>query len=116
MEKKTDNEREAPISIRIPRHLRETFLRKWEASGYSKNGYILKCIFGANAPRATHTPPFQKEQLALILATLAAMRDRLDDVAARVPDDASVAEATNAIGEDLVLLRTAVMKMLGRQP
>jgi hypothetical protein len=116
MEKKPGNGREAPISIRIPRHLREAFLRKVEASGYSKNGYILKAIFGADAPRATRTPPVQKEQLALILASLAATRDRLDDIAARAPGDASIAEATNAIGEDLVLLRTAVMKMLGREP
>ena len=115
MEKKTGNERDAPISIRIPRHLRETFLRGWQASGYSKNGYILKCIFGANAPRAKRTPPIQKEQLALILASLAAMRDRVDDIVARAPDDATLAEAANAIGEDLVLLRTAVMKMLGRE-
>ena len=116
MEKKTGNERDAPISIRIPRHLREAFLRGWQASGLSKNGYILKCIFGANAPRATRTPPIQKEQLALILAMLTATRDRLDDIAGCAPDDASIADAISAIGEDLVLLRTAVMKMLGREP
>ena len=116
MEKKTDNEREAPISIRIPRHLRETFLRKWEASGYSKNGYILKCIFGADAPRATRTPRVEKEMLTLLLARSAAIRDALDEAAHRTPDDASASEAIKTACDELTVIRAALMKMMERAP
>ena len=116
MEKKTDNEREAPISIRIPRHLRETFLRKVEASGYSKNGYILKCIFGADAPRATRTPRVEKEMLATLLARSAAIRDALDEAAHRTPDDASASEAIKAACDELTVIRAALMKIMERAP
>src|SRR5689334_13623150 len=114
MENETGTKRDAPISIRIPRHLRETFLRKWQASGYSKNGYILKCIFGADAPRATRTPRVEKEMLALLLARSAAIRDALDEAAHRTPNDASASEAIKAACEELTVIRAALMKMMER--
>ena len=116
MEKKTGNERDAPISIRIPRRLRETFLRGWQASGLSKNGYILKCIFGADAPRATRTPRVEKEMLALMLARSAAIRDALDDAVRVAGNDASLSEAVNDACEELAIIRVALMKMMERAP
>ena len=116
MEKKTGNERDAPISIRIPRRLRETFLRGWQASGLSKNGYILKCIFGADAPRATRTPRVEKEMLALMLARSAAIRDALDEAAHRTTNDAAASEAIQAACDELTVIRVALMKMMERAP
>ena len=116
MEKNTGTKRDAPLSIRIPRHLWETFLRNVEASGYSKNGYILKCIFGAAAPRATRTPRVEKEMLATLLARSAAIRDALDDAARRTPDDAAASEAIKAACEELTVIRVALMKMMERAP
>jgi hypothetical protein len=116
MEKNTGTKRDAPLSIRIPRHLWETFLRNVEASGYSKNGYILKCIFGAAAPRATRTPRVEKEMLATLLARSAAIRDALDEATHRAPDDASASEAIKAACEELAVIRTALMKMMERAP
>jgi hypothetical protein len=116
MEQKTGNERDAPFSIRIPRHLRETFLRNWQASGLSKNGFILKCIFGAEAPRAARTPRVEKEMLATLLARSAAIRDALDEAAHRTPDDASASEAIQAACDELTVIRVALMKMMERAP
>lgn len=116
MEKKIGNERDAPISIRIPRRLWETFLRNVEASGRSRNGYILKCIFGADAPRATRTPRVEKEMLATLLARSAAIRDALDDAAHRTPDDAAASEAIQAACDELTVIRVALMKMMERAP
>ncbi|MBI1181514.1 MAG: hypothetical protein GC201_13240 [Alphaproteobacteria bacterium] len=115
MEKKTGNERDAPISIRIPRHLRETFLRGWQASGYSKNGYILKCIFGANAPRAARTQHAEKQTLAHLLGRSAAIRDALDDAAHRTGDDAEASEAIKAACDELTVIRVALLRLMERE-
>src|SRR5690348_12724980 len=116
MENETGTKRDAPLSIRIPRHLWEMFLRNVEASGYSKNGYVLRAIFGANAPRATRTPRVEKEMLATLLARSAAIRDALDEAAHRTPDDASASEAIKAACDELTVIRAALMKMMERAP
>ena len=116
MENETGTKRDAPLSIRIPRHLWETFLRNVEASGYSKNGYVLRAIFGANAPRATRTPRVEKEMPATLLARSAAIRDALDEAAHRTPDDASASEAIKAACDELTVIRAALMKMMERAP
>ena len=114
MENETGTKRDAPLSIRIPRHLWETFLREWQRSGLSKNGYILKCIFGANAPRATRIPRVEKEMLALMLARSAAIRDALDEAIRAGNGDARIAEAVEAATAELEIIVAAAMKMLGR--
>jgi hypothetical protein len=115
MTKGTDKRPDSPISIRIPRHLRETFLRGWQASGYSKNGYILKCIFGANAPRAARTQHAEKQTLAHLLGRSAAIRDALDDAAHRTAGDAEAAEAIKAACDDLIVIRVALLRLMERE-
>jgi len=116
MTKKTDKKREAPISYRPPALLRDEFFRRVEASGVSANSYITRALFGAAAPRATRTPPVEKEMLATLLARSAAIRDALDEAAHRTPDDVSASEAIQAACEELTVIRAALMKMMERAP
>ena len=115
MTEKTDKKREAPISYRPPALLRDEFFRRVEASGLSANSYITKALFGAAAPRATRTPRVEKEMLATLLARSAAIRDALDDAAHRAGDDASAIEAIRDACADIMVIRTAVMKLLERE-
>jgi hypothetical protein len=115
MAKKKDD-RDSPISIRMPPHLKEVFLRNVEASGDSKNAYILKAIFGANAPRAARTQHIEKQMLAQLLARSGAIRDALDEAARVAGGDARVAEAVEAAATELEIIATAVMKLMGRGP
>jgi hypothetical protein len=53
--------------------------------------------------------------LALLLAQSAATRDALDGAARRAGDDASAIEAIKAACADIMIIRTAVMKLLERE-
>jgi len=115
MAKKKDD-RDSPISIRMPPHLKEVFLRNVEASGESKNGYILRCIFGANAPRAARTRHIEKQMLAQLLALSGSIRDALDEAVRVAGDEARVAEAVEAATAELEIIATTVLKLMGRGP
>jgi hypothetical protein len=112
MAKKDD--REAPFSYRPPAGKGAGLRADLKARGISFNALVTSLLFGQPLPRASRTPPVEKEALALILARLAALRDLLEAALQRAGDDASVAEAITAIREEMTVLRTAVMKMLER--
>jgi len=113
---KNKDDRVSPISIRLSKLLRDELDRRVEASGRSRNSYITRALFGADAARATRTPRVEKEMLAILLARSATIRDALDAAARAAGDDASLSEAITSACEELVVIRTALMKMMERAP
>jgi hypothetical protein len=104
--------REAPISYRPPEHLREEFRARVEKSGLSVSGFITSSIFGSEAPRQARRPPFEKRELARILAECIRVRGALDDVASGEHDEALLAEAVRTLTE----IRNALIAAQGRAP
>ena len=114
MAKKDD--REAPFSYRPPAGKGDELRADLKARGLSFNALVTSLIFGQSLPRATRTPPVEKEMLASLLARSAAIRDALDEAAHRTPDDASASEAIRAACDELTVIRAALMKMMERAP
>lgn len=116
-DRRTAPRRPAPITFRLPRHLREEFRARVEASGLSASAYIVQCIFRSAPPRRARRPSVDSEQLAAVLVRAAEMADRLRTIERLAADGgqdvrAPVAQAAIHLAE----LRSALFKALGRTP
>lgn len=108
----TDRKRDALISYRPPAALREEFHRRVETSGLSVGAFITRAVFGQTLPRQSRRPPVEKEMLARLLGNVAAIRDRLEEIArAAKADDAAAVEAAR---HDIAAIRAAIMELAGR--
>ncbi len=114
MPDRKNTKREAPISYRPPKDLREEFRARVEKSGLSTGAFITKAIFAADPPRQSRRPSMEAELLARLLAQAAKIRDELHEISLSGSDDrGAVIEA--AFGE-LTEIRAALLKASGRQP
>jgi Ca2+-binding RTX toxin-like protein len=73
MPEKTAHRRDAPISYRPPKALREEFYRRFEESGLPMNAFITKAVLGGNSRRAQS----ERFLLARLLQEAAAIADGL---------------------------------------
>jgi hypothetical protein len=105
--------REAPVSYRPPEKLRGEFLARVRNSGLSINAFITKAVFAMSAPRARKAAPLDQKQAAALLAQAAVIADRL---AALPGDESASEEGLRACRDELVLIRTCLMQVLGREP
>lgn len=103
--------REAPISYRPPAKLRDEFELRVRNSGLSLNGFITRAVFAGEAPRARRKPPVEQADLAVLMALAASIADRLADQ----PEEAGGA-ALSSCHDELVLIRTCLMQIMGRDP
>lgn len=108
-----DRKREAPISYRPPKKLREEFYRRAEQSGLSLSAFITKSVFEQDPPRRSRRPAVEAELLARLLAEAAKIRDALSDVSS---EDDNTAEIVEAAYQELAEIRAACFKALGRLP
>ena len=114
MPDRKNTKREAPISYRPPRGLREQFHSRVEKSGLSTSAFITKAVFATDPPRQSRRPSMEAELLARLLAQAAKIRDELHEISLTGSDDkAPVIEA--AFGE-LTEIRAALLKASGRKP
>jgi hypothetical protein len=112
-----DTKRDAPVSYRPPARLRDEFRARVESSGLSANAYITRALFDRQAPRRSRRPPVEKQMLAQLLARSAAIRDALDQSARVVAGDATtIATTIMAAHDELVVIRTAILRMMERAP
>lgn len=114
--KDRNGKREAPISYRPPKGLREEFYRRADRSGLSVSAFITKSIFDTDPPRQSRRPAVEKELLAQLLARAAKIHDELQTIAQSAGDDSATAEVVNAACQELAEIRAACFKALGRQP
>ena len=105
MPEKTAHRRDAPISYRPPKALREAFYRRFEQSGLSMNAFITKAVLGGNSRRAQS----ERFLLARLLQEAAAIADRLHAMQADEPE-------LNAVLADLAQIRAALLALMGRKP
>jgi hypothetical protein len=76
-------------------------------------GINAKEVFAMSAPRARKAAPLDQKQAAALLAQAAVIADRL---AALPGDEAASEEGLRACRDELVLIRTCLMQVLGREP
>lgn len=107
MPDKTAHRRDAPISYRPPKALREEFYRRLEESGLSMNAFITKGVLGNKSPRAQN----ERLLLARLLQEAASIADRLHDM--RPGEDEA---ALKAALDDLAHIRAALLVLMGRRP
>jgi hypothetical protein len=105
--------RPPPISYRPPVELREEFVARVRSSGLSTNSYITRAVFSGQAPRAKPKPRIEASTAATLLAHAAAITDRL-----KALDDGTADrdEAIRGCREELLLIRTFLMQLSGREP
>jgi hypothetical protein len=110
------DDRERTFTYRAPAGEGAKLRAELKARGLSFNALVTSLIFGQPLPRASRTPPVEKEMLATLLARSAAIRDALDEAAHRTPDNATASEAIKAACDELTVIRAALMKMMERAP
>ncbi len=114
MEKKTRKKREAPISYRPPAELREEFALRVEKSGLSTNAFISKCCLDVDPPRTSRRPALEEKLLCKLLAQAAQISSQLHEIQlANGGENTLLLEQAAA---ELMLIRAALLKAMGRQP
>lgn len=105
--------REAPVSYRPPANMRDEFAARVQGSGLSVNAFITRAVFGGAAPRARPKTRLDRATAATLLAQAATIADRL----AGLPQSASECDDTlRACRDELLLIRTFLMQLAGREP
>lgn len=114
MTDRKNKKREAPISYRPPKGLREEFRLRVEKSGLSTGAFITKAVFATDPPRQSRRPGVEAELLARLLAQAAKIRDELHEISLTgIDDNAPVIEAAF---DELTEIRAALIKASGRKP
>ncbi|MBK8174857.1 MAG: hypothetical protein IPK66_06180 [Rhodospirillales bacterium] len=110
MPEKTAHRRDAPISYRPPKALREEFYRRFEDSGLSMNAFITKGVLGSKSRRA------QDERLILarLLQDAGRIADRLHDMS--LADASECPPDLKSALDDLAQIRAALLALMGRRP
>lgn len=105
--------RAPPISYRPPAQMRDEFTARVRNSGLSINGYITRAVFAGDAPRTRPQPRLDRAMAATLLAQAAGIADQLS----KFPEGTTERdEALRACREELLLIRTFLMQLAGREP
>lgn len=94
--------------------MREALLARAAASGLSLNAFITAALFGPDAPPTRRKVPVAKQDIAVLLAQAARIRDLLGNVPALPRDDEG--ELLKTCRDELVEIRTCLLHLLGRAP
>lgn len=113
---KDDKKREAPISYRPPKDLREAFYERVEKSGLSTGAFITKAIFNHEPPRQSRRPPVEKEMLARLLGGAAKIRDELHEISLTTGEGDPDSLLIEAACDQLTEIRAAILKLAARKP
>ena len=99
--------RRAPISYRPPKGREEEFAALVAASGLSVNAFLNDCVF-------TGRRRAERKQVGLLLASAARISDHVDAIDLAGAGNSTLAR--EAIREELILLRAALLALNGRKP
>ena len=114
MPDRKNRKREAPISYRPPKGLRQEFHARVEKSGLSTSAFITKSVFATDPPRQSRRPSMEAELLARLLGQAAKIRDELHEISLTGSDDN--APVIEAAFDELTEIRAALLKASGRKP
>ncbi|MBS9405467.1 hypothetical protein KG088_17830 [Halomonas sp. TRM85114] len=115
MKKHDHKKREAPISYRPPRELRDEFHARVQKSGLSVSAFITKSVFDCPPPRQSRRPPVEEKQLARLLAEAARIRTQLHEFE-QAGQDSDYANVLDNISRSLADIRTLLLTAMGRSP
>ncbi len=114
MPDRKNTKREAPISYRPPKGLRQEFHARVKKSGLSTSAFITKAVLATDPPRQSRRPPMEAELLARLLAQAAKIRDELHQISLAGSDDNAPGIAASF--DELTEIRAALLKASGRKP
>jgi hypothetical protein len=109
-----NKKRAAPISYRPPQSLREEFSARVQKSGLSTCGFITHSIFSTPPPRQSRRPSIEQKLLARLLNEAAKIHGDLQQFSSC--EGGEVAAQIEAATEELAIIRTALLKAMGRNP
>ena len=113
--RKNGNKREAPISYRPAKDVREQVLTRMERSGLPKSVFITQAILGQDAKRSPRHPVADAKELVRLQARAASLTDALKAHETRLADDPEIRALIEASYAEITEIRTALLKALGRQ-
>lgn len=116
MENRGKTKREAPISYRPPKGLRDEFAQRVERSGLSINAYITKAIFAEAAPRSRRQPSERELDMTRILAPGADIQAFFAFVEKHCTEDPEIITEIEKARDALSEIRSAVFRANRRQP
>ena len=106
--------RAAPISYRPPQGLRDEFMERVQKSGLSTSAFITHAVFNLAPPRQSRRPPLEEKLLARLLNEAAKIHGDLQQIPSCDSED--IQAQIEAATEELTLIRTALLKAMGRNP
>lgn len=115
MTEKKKKSRPAPISYRPPVGKREEVIARAQREGLSVSAYLTKCVFNKLPPRQTRRPPLEKKLVAKLLGEAARIRDALHEISLHGDCQENALLVEQAV-EQLIEIRTLLMKAMGRKP
>lgn len=82
MPDRKDKKRDAPISYRPPKHLREEFYLRVQKSGLSTSGFLTNSWSSQEPPRQSRRASLDHKAVAKLSTHFAKYRDQLDRIEA----------------------------------
>lgn len=116
MSDRKDKKREAPISYRPPKDLRDEFHSRVQKSGLSTSAFLTKAVFNQAPPRQSRRPSIEEKLATKLTAQLAYIRDQLDETSRVHGDAALYDERFDLAFEALIEMRNAFFEATGRKP
>ena len=112
MSDRKDKKREAPISYRPPKDLRDEFHSRVQKSGLSTTAFITKAVFNEAPSRQSRRPSIEEKLLARLLNEAVKIRQELGEFGEDQNNTPLIEDAVQALTE----IRAALLKGMGRNP
>lgn len=116
MPDRKDKKREAPISYRPPKDLRDEFHSRVQKSGLSTTAFITKAVFNQDPSRQSRRPSIEEKLLAKLLNEAAKIHQELHSIALDNGDEANNTRLMEEAVDALTEIRAALLKAMGRNP
>jgi hypothetical protein len=116
MSDRKDKKREAPISYRPPKDLRDEFHSHVQKSGLSTTAFITKAVFNEAPPRQSRRPSIEEKLLARLLNEAVKIHHELHENSQAGCDTASNTQLMEEAVQALTEIRAALLKGMGRNP
>ena len=115
MSDRKDKKREAPISYRPPKDLRDEFHSRVQKSGLSTTAFITKAVFNEAPARKSRRPSIEEKLLAKLLNEAVKIHHELHKASSNVGEADNTHLMDEAV-QALTEIRAALLKGMGRNP
>ena len=111
-----DKKREAPISYRPPKDLRDEFHSRVQKSGLSTAAFITKAVFNEAPNRQSRRPSIEEKLLARLLNEATKIHHDLHEKSQTNGGETCNAQLMEEAVSALTEIRAALLKAMGRNP